>query len=152
MQMRGVFSYIQTMKGVDMNKSLFLQARKYLEDRHASAVEEASHPCFGYTQEVRDEYDKRESINMKKQNITLPIGKRGHMLSIAQGVGGGSLKGFQVEVALLDTLGQFVNSGQWWVDATYQQKQDDYYDDVVSGIDADDLQWVIAKARKWVGI
>jgi len=106
MQMRGVFSHIQTMKGIDM----------------------------------------------KQQNITLPIGKRGHMLSIAQGVGSGSLKGFQVEVALLDTLGQFVNSGQWWVDATYQQKQDDYYDDVVSGIDADDLQWVIAKARKWVGI
>ena len=38
------------------------------------------------------------------------------------------------------------------MDATYQQRQDDYYDDVVSGIDADDLQWVIAKARKWVGI
>jgi hypothetical protein len=52
---------------------------------------------------------------------------------------------------LLDTLGQFVNSGQWWVDATYEQRQEDYYDDVVSGIGADDLQWVIAKARKWVG-
>ena len=104
--MRGVFSHIQTMKGIDM----------------------------------------------KQQNITLPIGKRGHMLSIAQGVGDGSLKGFQVEVALLDTLGQFVNSGEWWVDATYEQKQDDYYDDVVTHIDADDLQWVIAKARKWVGI
>ena len=89
---------------------------------------------------------------MKQQNITLPIGNRGHMLSIAQGaVGGGSLKGFQVEVALLDTLGQFVNSGQWWVDATYEQRQEVYYDDVVSGIGADDLQWVIAKARKWVG-
>ena len=104
--MRGVFSHIQTMKGIDM----------------------------------------------KQQNITLPIGKRGHMLSIAQGVGGGSLKGFQVEVALIDMLGQYVNSGEWWVDATYQQKQDDYYDDVVTGIDADDLQWVIAKARRWVGI
>jgi hypothetical protein len=42
----------------DVNNTLFLQARKYLEDRHASAVEEASHPCFGYTQEVRDEYNK----------------------------------------------------------------------------------------------
>ena len=106
MQMRGVFSHIQTVKGIDM----------------------------------------------KQQNITLPIGNRGHMLSIAQGVGGGSLKGFQVEVALFDTLGQYVNSGQWWVDATYEQRQEDYYDDVVSGIGADDLQWVIAKARKWVGI
>jgi len=44
----------------DVNNTLFLQARKYLEDRHASAVEEASHPCFGYTQEVRDEYNKRK--------------------------------------------------------------------------------------------
>ena len=42
------------------NNYLFLQARKYLEERHASAVEEASHPCFGYTQEVRDEYNKRK--------------------------------------------------------------------------------------------
>ena len=89
---------------------------------------------------------------MIQQNITLPIGKRGHMLSIAQGVGSGSLKGHQVEVALIDMLGQFVNSGEWWVDATYAQRQDDYYDDVVTGIDADDLQWVIAKARRWVGI
>jgi len=89
---------------------------------------------------------------MKQQNITLPIGERGHMLSIVQGVGSGSLRGFQVEVALLDTLGQLVNSGQWWHDATYEQRQEDYYDDVVSGIDADALQWVIAKARKWVGI
>tara|TARA_R110000796_G_scaffold238161_1_gene358408 strand:- start:45 stop:314 length:270 start_codon:yes stop_codon:yes gene_type:complete len=89
---------------------------------------------------------------MKQQNITLPIGKRGHMLSIAQGVGGGSLKGFQVEVALLDTLGQFVNSGEWWHGATYEQRQEEDYDDVVSRINADDLQWVITKARKWVGI
>ena len=43
----------------EANNYLFLQARKYLEERHASAVEEASHPCFGYTQEVRDEYNKR---------------------------------------------------------------------------------------------
>ena len=85
---------------------------------------------------------------MKQQNITLPIGKRGHMLSIAQGVGGGSLKGFQVEVALLDTLGQFVNPKEWW-DVPFD---DDCTDDVVSNIDADDLQWVITKARKWVGI
>ena len=89
---------------------------------------------------------------MKQQNITLPIGKRGHTLSIAQGVGSGSLKGFQVEVALLDPLGQFVNSSEWWVDATYEQRIQDYYDDVVSGIGSDDLQWVMTKARKWVGI
>ena len=85
---------------------------------------------------------------MKQQNITLPIGKHGHMLSIAQGVGGGSLKGFQVEVALLDILGQFVNPKEWW-DVPFE---DDCSDDVVSNIDADDLQWVITKARKWVGI
>ena len=44
----------------EANNYLFLQARKHLEERHASAVEEASHPCFGYTQEVRDEYNKRK--------------------------------------------------------------------------------------------
>jgi len=46
----------------EANNYLFLQARKHLEERHASAVEEASHPCFGYTQEVRDEYNKRKGI------------------------------------------------------------------------------------------
>ena len=86
-----------------------------------------------------------------QQNITLPIGSRGHMLSIAQGVGDGSSKGHHVEVELLSGSGEFVNSGRWWVDATYAQIDEDYYDDVVSGIGADDLQWVIAKARKWVG-
>ena len=44
----------------EANNYLFLQARKHLEERHASAVKEASHPCFGYTQEVRDEYNKRK--------------------------------------------------------------------------------------------
>ena len=85
-----------------------------------------------------------------QQNITLPIGSRGHMLSIAQGVGAGSSKGHHVEVALLSGSGEFVNSGRWWVDATYAQIDEDYYDDVVAHIGADDLQWVIAKARAWV--
>ena len=85
---------------------------------------------------------------MKQQNITLPIGKHGHTLSIAQGVDGGSLKGFRVEVTLLDILGQSVNPKEWW-DVPFE---DDCSDDVVSNIDADDLQWVITKARKWVGI
>ena len=44
----------------DVNDYLFQQAREYLDDRHASAVEEASHPCFGYSQEVRDAYDSRK--------------------------------------------------------------------------------------------
>ena len=47
----------------DVNDYLFQQAREYLDDRHASAVEEASHPCFGYSQEVRDAYDAGESRN-----------------------------------------------------------------------------------------
>ena len=85
-----------------------------------------------------------------QQNISLQLGSRGYTLSIAQGVGGGSLKGHHVEVALLDGLGQFVNSGHWWVDATYAQIDEDYYDDVVSHIDAEDLLIVIAKARAWV--
>ena len=88
---------------------------------------------------------------MKQQNISLQLGSRGHTLSIAQGVGGGSLKGHHVEVALLDGMGQFVNSGHWWVDATYAQIDEDYYDDVVSHIDAENLIFVIAKAKAWVG-
>ena len=44
----------------DVNDYLFQQAREYLDDRHASAVEEASHPCFGYSQEIRDAYNNRE--------------------------------------------------------------------------------------------
>ena len=88
---------------------------------------------------------------MTQQNISLQLGSRGHTLSIAKGlVGGGSLKGHHVEVALLDGMGQFVNSGHWWVDATYAQIDEDYYDDVVSHIDAEDLLIVIAKARAWV--
>ena len=87
---------------------------------------------------------------MEQQNISLPLGHRGHTLSIAQGVGSGSLKGHQVEVALIDGTGQFVNSGRWWVDATYAQIDEDYYDDVVSHIDASDLIIVIAKAKAWV--
>ena len=87
---------------------------------------------------------------MIQQNISLQLGSRGYTLSIAQGVGGGSLKGHHVEVALLDGMGQFVNSGRWWVDATYAQIDEDYYDDVVSHIDAEDLLIVIAKARAWV--
>ena len=47
----------------DVNDHLFQQAREYLDDRHASAVEEASHPCFGYSQEIRDAYDAGESRN-----------------------------------------------------------------------------------------
>ena len=47
----------------DVNDYLFQQAREYLDDRHASAVEEASHPCFGYSQEIRDAYDAGESRN-----------------------------------------------------------------------------------------
>jgi len=87
---------------------------------------------------------------MQQQNISLPLGSRGYSLSIAQGVGGGSLKGHNVEVALLDGTGQFVNSGRWWVDATYAQIDEDYYDDVVSHIDASDLISVIAKAKAYV--
>ncbi len=82
-----------------------------------------------------------------QQNITLPIGSRGHMLSIAQGVGAGSSKGHHVEVALLSGSGEFVNTGMWWVPFG---DDEDHYDDVVAHIGADDLQWVIAKARAWV--
>ena len=88
---------------------------------------------------------------MTQQNISLQLGSRGYTLSISQGlVGGGSLKGHHVEVALLDGMGQFVNSGHWWVDATYAQIDEDYYADVVSHIDAENLLIVIAKAKAWV--
>jgi hypothetical protein len=87
-----------------------------------------------------------------QQNITLPIGNRGYMLSIAQGVGDGSMKGHHVEVALLNGSGEFVNSGRWWFDATYAQIDEGYYDDVVPNIGVDALQWVIAEARAWVEV
>ena len=84
-------------------------------------------------------------------NITLLLGNRGFKLSIAQGVGSGSVKDNHVEVALLDPSGlSIVNSGHWWHDATYAQINDDRFDDVVSHINADDLQKVIVKATAWV--
>ena len=83
-------------------------------------------------------------------NITLLIGNRGYKLSIAQGVGSGSVKDHHVEVALLDSRGSFINAGYWWFDATYTQINDDRFDDVVSHINADDLQKVIVKATAWV--
>ena len=85
-------------------------------------------------------------------NITLLIGNSGFKLSIAQGVDrlNRSGKDHHVEVALLDSVGFFVNSGHWWHDATYAQINDDRFDDVVSHINADDLQKVIVKATAWV--
>ena len=83
-------------------------------------------------------------------SITLLLGNRGYKLSIAQAVGSGSLKDHHVEVALLDSGGSFINSGYWWFDATHDQINDDRFDDVVSHINADDLQKVIVKATAWV--
>jgi len=83
-------------------------------------------------------------------SITLLLGNRGYKLSIAQAVGSGSVKDHHVEVALLDSGGSFVNAGYWWHDATYDQINDDRFDDVVSRINANDLQKVIVKATAWV--
>ena len=93
---------------------------------------------------------KKES-NMS--NITLLIGNSGFKLSIAQGVDrlNRSGKDHHVEVALLDSVGFFVNSGHWWHDATHKETPVDFwFDDVVSHINADDLQKVIIKATAWV--
>ena len=89
---------------------------------------------------------------MNQQNITLPIGLRGYMLSIAQGVGSGSLKDYQIEVALIaGDSGEFVNSGRWYViGATSEQLDDHFYDDVVSHIGIEDLPHVIKKATEYV--
>ena len=91
-------------------------------------------------------------MKQAQQNITLPLGNRGYSLSISQGVGDGSLRGHYVEVALLTGSDEYVNSGRWWVDTheSHGKIYEDHYDDVVTHIDADDLQWVIAKARAWV--
>tara|TARA_R110000822_G_scaffold255151_1_gene381307 strand:- start:237 stop:533 length:297 start_codon:yes stop_codon:yes gene_type:complete len=83
-------------------------------------------------------------------NITLLLGNRGYKLSIAQGVGSGSLKDHHVEVALLNSVGFFVNTGYWWFDTKQAKINDDPFDDVVSHINADDLQKVIVKATAWV--
>ena len=83
-------------------------------------------------------------------NITLLLGNRGYKLSIAQGVGSGSLKDHHVEVALLNSVGFFVNTGYWWYGATEAEINDDRFDDVVSYVDADTLQQVIVKATAWV--
>jgi len=84
-------------------------------------------------------------------NITLLLGNSGFKLSIAQGVGSGSVKDNHVEVALLDSVGFFVNSGHWWHDATHKETPVDFwFDDVVSHINAEDLQKVIVKATAWV--
>ena len=97
--------------------------------------------------------NKIKLLSPKKESnmsITLLIGNRGFKLSIAQAVGSGSLKDHHVEVALLNSVGFFVNTGYWWFDATYAQINDDPFDDVVSHINADDLQKVIVKATAWV--
>ena len=87
-------------------------------------------------------------------NITLLIGNRGFKLSIAQGVGSGSVKDNHVEVALLNccynSVGFFVNTGYWWFDTKQAKINDDPFDDVLSYVDADTLQQVIVKATAWV--
>ena len=83
-------------------------------------------------------------------NITLLIGDRGFKLSIAQGVGSGSVKDNHVEVALLDSVGFFVNTGYWWYGATEAEINEDRFDDVFSYVDTDTLQQVIVKATAWV--
>jgi len=83
-------------------------------------------------------------------NITLLIGNRGYKLSIAQDVGSGSEKDHYVEVALLNSVGSFVNTGYWWFDTKQAKINDDPFDDVFSYVDADTLQQVIVKATAWV--
>tara|TARA_R110001599_G_scaffold72284_1_gene200748 strand:- start:56 stop:337 length:282 start_codon:yes stop_codon:yes gene_type:complete len=87
---------------------------------------------------------------MEHNVIKLGIGDRGHRLSIIQGAGNGSAKGHHVEVALLDGLDQFVNTGHWWHAATYDQIQDEYFDDVITHVKAEELKDVIAMASAWV--
>ena len=88
---------------------------------------------------------------MAQQIITLPIEHRGHKLVISQGINAGSLKGFQVQVELLDGLDQPINTGLWYVtDAADEQIEDHFYDDEVTHIDVSDLNYVLAKAQAWV--
>ena len=88
---------------------------------------------------------------MKQQTINLPIEHRGHKLVISQGINAGSLKGFQVQVELLDGLDQSINSGLWYVtDATDEQIDDHFYDDEVTHVDVANLGHVIAQAQAWV--
>ena len=88
---------------------------------------------------------------MKQQIITLPIEHRGHKLVISQGINAGSLKGFQVQVELLDGLDQPINTGLWYVtDATDEQIDDHFYDNEVTHVDVSDLNYVLAKAQAWV--
>ena len=92
-----------------------------------------------------------KDIDMTQQIINLPIEHRGHKLVISQGINAGSLKGFQVQVELLDGLDQSINTGLWYVtDATDEQIDDHFYDDEVTHVDVSDLGYVIAQAQAWV--
>ena len=86
---------------------------------------------------------------MKHNVIKLGIGDRGHRLSIIQGAAN-TWMGDHVEVALQDGLDQFVNTGYWWHAATYDQIQDEYFDDVITHVKAEELKDVIAMASAWV--
>lgn len=86
------------------------------------------------------------------QNITLHIGK-GYTISLAQDCGGsGNAKGHYVEVALLKD-GSFVNTCYWHYNDVihdYDSDIEDYYDDVITHVNGQDLENVLAKANLYV--
>tara|TARA_R110002167_G_scaffold2335_2_gene12032 strand:- start:635 stop:907 length:273 start_codon:yes stop_codon:yes gene_type:complete len=83
------------------------------------------------------------------QNITLHIGK-GYTISLAQAVGSGSLTGHYVEVALIKD-GLFVNTCFWYHhDAVYDADMEDHYDAVMSHVNGQELENVLAKANLYV--
>tara|TARA_R110000787_G_scaffold132953_2_gene245219 strand:- start:141 stop:416 length:276 start_codon:yes stop_codon:yes gene_type:complete len=84
------------------------------------------------------------------QNITLHIGK-GYTISLAQDCGGsGNTKGHYVEVALLKD-GSFVNTCYWYHnDVIYDADMEDYYDQVVTHVNGQELENILAKANLYV--
>jgi len=87
---------------------------------------------------------------MKQQNIFLPLGSRGYSLSIAQGVGDGSLKGHYAEVALFNGAGEMVEAGLWYHGLTYDEIDEKCCDDVMPYVSGAELEFVINRAKAWV--
>lgn len=86
-----------------------------------------------------------------KQNISLLLGNRGHALSIMQDYYNTASQEHRVEVALFNGAGEMVEAGLWYHGVTYDEMDKKYYHDVVPHVNGAELEFVIAKAKAWVG-
>ena len=88
---------------------------------------------------------------MVQQNISLKLGNRGHALSIMQNHYNTASQEHHVEVALFNGGGEMVEAGLWYHGLTYDEIDEKCCDDVMPYVNGAELEFVIAKAKAWVG-